>query len=68
MTKRSRIVLACLGALLVLTMVLSLGTPGWAAPDQSLGRQTVPTRTPAPTLIPWAYLPVVIKNASAPTQ
>lgn len=52
----------------VLLLVLGLQAPGWATPSQPLERLTVPTRTPSPTLVPWAYLPLVVKNAPSPTQ
>ncbi len=61
--KRNRVlwlmVLSCLAFVL---LMLALQTPGWAVPSQSFERQTVPTQTPVPTLVPRAYLPLVVKN------
>ncbi len=60
---RNRILwLMVLSALVFVLLVLALQAPGWAVPSQSYERQTVPTQTPAPTLVPRAYLPLVVRN------
>lgn len=55
------------GLFLVSALVLALESPGWAASDRS-ARDTVPTRTPTPTLVPQAYLPVVVRSPSSSAQ
>ena len=63
MNRKHRLWLVLFGCLVfVLALMLALEAPSWAAPSQSPERQTVPT------LDPWIYLPIVVRNSRTPTQ
>ena len=63
LNRKHRLWLVLFGCLVfVLALMLALEAPIWAAPSQSPERQTVPT------LDPWIYLPIVVRNSRTPTQ